>query len=431
VPYLLGRVWVYEIAIGCGYCCLSAALFFLTRAAGSSRAGWWLGGAGLMFGCAIACRPHLGLAAVAATAGLAVWSLRARRIRLMVPFLVPLVTAGLAIAIYNYQRFGNPFEFGVRYLMGNPMLNRTELAARYVGPGLYYMLICPPQFGPVFPWVRLAFRYPFDVPGYFLEPTVGVLFLAPFLLGILLILRARGVRIWPVLMLITAAAIMLFVTGTGFTSQRYEVDFLPLAVMAATCGWGVAMARSSGWTRRTLIALFSVLLTAGMITGLALGVAGPYDEFLRNRPAAYLRIAQRLSPLERYRPVLNPRIDLEFMATCKAQDDGFREPLLTLGHQTYRDIVLLEHHSGKFRLISQSETTSAVREIEDPGARPLGIHVQYKPETRQLVVSVDGVEVVTHTLEALLTAPAQITPGENRVAPEVSAARFTGRIVQR
>jgi len=57
VPYLLNRIWVYEIAIGGGYCCLAGALFFLARSIGSARPSSWLAASGLMFGLSIACPP--------------------------------------------------------------------------------------------------------------------------------------------------------------------------------------------------------------------------------------------------------------------------------------------------------------------------------------------------------------------------------------
>jgi hypothetical protein len=424
VPFLLSRIWVYEIAIGCGYFCLSAAVFFLARAIESRRAPTWQAASGLMFGLAIGCRPHLGLAAVIATIALGLFFARKRRLRAIIPFLVPLIAAGLAIAVYNYQRFGNPFEFGVRYLLGNPMLDRTELAPRWFLPGLYYFLVCPPDFSPVFPWVRLAFRYPFHAEGYFLEPTAGSLFLAPFLIGLIFVRRVRAG--W--MMIATAAAILLFVAGTGFTTQRYEADFLPLAALAATSASAIVIARSERWQRRALTAALVLLVAAGVVTSLALGFAGPYDEFLKNRPQSYENLARWLSPIERFRPRLNPPVDLGFTAACTPHDDGFREPLLALGQQTFREVLALEHHPGKFRLIAQSDSSSAAGEIENPGARALRFRIVYRPETRKLVASIDGREILTHELESLFTAPAQVTVGQNRIAPDVSTPVFTGRL---
>jgi hypothetical protein len=423
VPFLLSRIWVYEIAIGCGYCCISAAFFFLACSFESRRAAAWLAASGLMFGFSIGCRPHLGLAALIAGVALAIHFARKRRLRALIPFLATLATAGLAIALYNYQRFGNPFEFGVRYLLGNRMLARTEVAGGWLLPGLYYFLVCPPDYSPVFPWVRLAFRYPFHAERYFLEPTAGAFFVAPLLIGLV-----WSAGLLSVTLLSASSAILLFIAGTGFTSQRYEADFLPVAVLAAAAGFAFVIARRGGWKRRALTAALIVLALAGVLTNLALGLAGPYDEFLKNRPESYARIARWFSPIRQYRPLLSPSVDVEFTASCMPHEDGFREPLLAMGRQTFREIVFLEHHSGKFRVVAQSETSSAAQEIDNPGTRTSTFHITYRPEAHRLSIAIDGHEILAHDVEALFTAPAQVTVGENRIVPDVSVPAFTGRI---
>jgi len=107
VPYLLSRVWVYEIAIGGGYFSICGAVFFLARGIGSRRSVYWLAPSGLMFGLAIACRPHLGLAGAMALIAVAAALTR----RQLATFVIPLTLAGAVVAAYNYARFGNPFEF--------------------------------------------------------------------------------------------------------------------------------------------------------------------------------------------------------------------------------------------------------------------------------------------------------------------------------
>src|SRR5882724_2045144 len=282
VPYLLNRVWVYEIAIGGGYFCVSGALFFLTRGIESRRSAWWLAASGLMFGLAIACRPHLGLAGAIAWVGLMVCLPRSRE---SIAFFVPFALMGAVTAEYNYLRFGNPFEFGIRYLLAGANQNRISLAAGNVLPGLYFMLFCAPDFGPVFPWVRQVFRYPFNSvnypfpAGYFIEATVGVLYCAPFMVGAWLVPSSRrvaapGVRmlLWP--MAASSAAILLFLAATGFTTHRYEVDFLPLAVWVAVASSGIYIARSSGATRTALSAALVGLIGYSVVVNLALGIAG-------------------------------------------------------------------------------------------------------------------------------------------------------------
>jgi hypothetical protein len=204
VPYLLSRVWVYEIAIGGGYFCISGGVFFLAWGMESRRSPYWLAASGLMFGLAIACRPHLAVVGAMGLAALTISLARSRsfffalRSPQFIAFLVPLILVGAAVAEYNYLRFGNPFEFGIRYLLAGADQNRIKLDTRYVLPGLYFNLFCPPDFSPVFPWVRLALRQPFNSPdypfppGYFIEGTVGVLYIAPFILGALLVLNLSG-----------------------------------------------------------------------------------------------------------------------------------------------------------------------------------------------------------------------------------------------
>jgi hypothetical protein len=434
VPYLLNRVFVYELAIGGGYFCLSGAMFFLAGSIESRRNVWWLAASGLMFGLAISCRPHLGLAGAIALAGLMVSQNRTRSS--LVAFLAPLILVGAAVAAYNYQRFGNPFEFGIRYLLTGENQNRIKLAAGNVMPGLYFMLFCPPDFSPVFPWVRLALRNPFNSPdshfpaGYVIEPIVGALYCAPFVVGAFFVVRASrlaNVRTLLWIALASSAAVLLFLTATGFTTQRYEVDFLPLAVLAAVASFGILIARSRSIARAAVTAGFGVLVAYSVIANFALGIAGPYDEILKSRTVSYLRIARWFSPIEQFRPMMNPKVVIDLIAEFKAQPDGFLEPLITTGQQSYRHFLSVEHLPGRLRIISRSDTSTIAHEIEDPGRKPVGIRVTYSPESGKLTIAINGQEVLGHAIGILVTAPAQITVGRNNI--EFNAVkRFTGKI---
>jgi len=343
---------------------------------------------------------------------------------------------GLAIAAYNYARFGNPLEFGVNYLLSGENQQRIKLSAEFVPPGLYFMLFCAPRFTPVFPWVAPVFRYPFGSVNYsfpkeyFIEPTVGVLYLAPFLIGFLL-LRKTGVRTCVVVLLAASAAVLVFLTSTGFTTQRYEVDFLAPAVLAAVAAIGVWIARSAGWRRYVSILAFTVLVAFGAAVNLALGVVGPYDGLFKKRPRTYLRVARWFSPLENYRPLLNPRIRVDFSAEFPPQNDGLSEPLLTMGDRTYRHFLYVQHVNSKLLLVSQCEASTAKQDIPRPDATArfaARFHVEYSPDSGKLSVSVNGQELLVHKIDNLLTAPWQVSVGENRIDPGVTGERFTGRI---
>jgi hypothetical protein len=430
-PYLLSRVWVYEVAIAGGYFCISGALFFLVRGIESSRSSYWLGASGLMFGLAVACRPHLGLVGVIALGGLAIYLGRSRGV---IAFLIAFGLAGAAVALYNYQRFGDPFEFGVRYLLSGPNQNRIKLASANLAPGLYYWLACPPEFGPVFPWVRLALRHPFNSldypfpPGSYIEPVAGVIFLAPFLVGALFVAWSSKVRVLLWTVLASSAAVLLFVMATGFTTQRYETDFLPAAVLVALANFGIHISSSKGLRRTILTSVFVLAIASGAVVNMALAISGPYDEMLKNRPKSYLRIAHWFSPIEQFRPTMNPAIDVAFTAEFAAQPDGVREPLLTMEHHAFQYFLYAERSAGKVKLVSRAENSTIQRELPDGDQKWAEVRAAYAPESGKLTITVNGRELLVHDIGTLVTAPAQITIGENRIASHVTIAKFTGRI---
>jgi hypothetical protein len=440
-PYLLSRVWVYEVAIGGGYFCISGAWCFLAHGIRPGASKYWLAASGLMFGLAISCRPHLGLAGLAAAAALAATHFRSRgqAARRLGVFLAPFLVAGLLVAAYNYRRFGDPFEFGIRYLLAGVNQNRIRLATGNVLPGLYFLLFCSPEFGPVFPWVRTVLRYPFGSPshafppGYVIESITGALFLAPFAIGAMLVPSARRVKTAEIRILLwtmaaSSGAALLFLAATGWTTQRYEVDFLPTATLAAITNLAIHMDRRTRLVGTALRAAFAASVFFGAVVSLALGISGPYDEMLKNRPASYLRIARWFSPSEEFRLLQNPELLVEFSAGFSPQAERFREPLLTIGAPPFRHFLYAEHLAGRLRIVSESDRSMVAGEAELDAAAPVKFQVKYAPETGELTVAVNGREILAQHIGTVITAPAQVTVGENRIADNLSVRRFTGRI---
>lgn len=431
VPYLLNRVWVYEVAIAGGYFCLSGGLYALARAVGSARTSWWLGLAGLFFGLGISCRPHLALAAGVAVAGVA-WHFR-RTARDVLAFAVPLLMCGVVVAIYNYARFGSPFEFGIRYLLSGMNQSRIRLAWANLPTGLYYFLLCPPDVSAVFPWVRLVAGAPFHLPGhpfppeYFYEPTAGALWLAPFLPAGAWLARVSqpGVRLLTRVLLVSSFVLLVFVAATGFTTQRYEVDFAPGLCLAAITGLGIRAARGGGIAIK---ALAPMAIACGIVAHFALAISGPYDEFLRSRPSNYLRLAGWFSPFAGHRPLLNPEVGVAARAVFRRQPDGFREPLVTLGWQAHRHLILCEHRNGKLRLLAQSEESTVAYELDHPGDRAVLMTAVYSDQSGGFRLAIDGREVIYQELKTWVAAPSQLSAGESRLLYGSAADRFTGKL---
>ena len=301
VPFLLHRAIVYEVAIACGYLCLSSGFYFVFRLlTASQRSGWWGALAGISFGLAIGCRPHLGLAAAVVLVLLLLTpdpkpgdsnkTTGVRRFfrRDVLTFAIPVTLCGLAVAAYNYTRFDNPFEFGTRYLLGADAYRNFHMSAGNLARGLYYLLIWPPDLVPEFPFVRLTLRHPgvalnhVLVSGYFLEPIAGILSLCPLiLLTPVLCLKwetwKRGRAAFGILvaMFVSAACTILVIASVPFVSHRYEVDFAPylLFVACVVAAAGLQILRRKA-TRMIATTGVAILLLYSIAANLALGSRG-------------------------------------------------------------------------------------------------------------------------------------------------------------
>ena len=408
IPFLLNRTWAYEIAIGSGYTAIGAGVLAYVLAQRAPRPAGWFAAAGFCFALAVGCRPHLGLVGAIVALPLV------RHPRRLVAFAVPFAAVCALIGWYNWARFGNPLEFGIRYLLALDSLHQqVTFRPGNMVPSLYYMLLCPPEFSGVFPWVRAVNRLPVGaatyhfLPGYFREPIAGALWIAPF------IVLAR-----PGVLFAAAAAVLVFVAGTGFATQRYLCDFLPLLVFLAA----VTIARLNS---KALRVAAGVAIVYSILANLALGLAGPYDNIVRNRPAEYLRWASWFSPLERYRAVLNPPVDITFDVE---PPEGARrgEPLVTMGRVAHRYFLFVEPAGEKWRFVSTSGPSLLM--YEAPPAPRYRVRLRYSPETHNITVDIDGATVMEHEIGMLVTAPSDITLGENRIDPFVTIRRFRGRI---
>ena len=431
VPFLLHRVKVYEVAIACGYCFVSAGFYFLFRwLTTSRRRPLWCALSGLSFGLAIGSRPQLGLAAICGFllivflpgAGARFLQRLARKDALT--FALPVILCCLAIAAYNYARFDNPLEFGLRYQLADTSYQNIRLSTVNVVPGLYYLLLCPPDLVPEFPFIRLAWRQPFDSsanllpPRYFLEPTAGLLALCPITwLAILTPLcrkRFGGRReIFAFLsaMLAFAAACIFFVATTGLTSERFEADFLPFVVFVAC----VAACELLGYLKRgthiIATAALACLLLYSIGANAALALQGPYDQFVQASPDTYVKLARWFSPFSEFRPVENPALRLQasfdFSFPCKPE----RMPLVSTGEFGSRYLLSDECSSdGRLKLISETSVQSAERQtVEVPYSAGLNlVGLSFTPEDRTMTVSWNGNVVLRHRLRFLITAPSQI-----------------------
>ena len=232
VVFLLTRPSFYEVAISAGYCFMMAGFLLVAHAMEPNfpRAKSLLA-AGLCFGLAVGCRPDLALPAILMVL-LVAWRTRSHKTAALA-FAGPVVLCGVLLMGYNYVRFQNAFEFGVRYQL---LADRTDLNSHFnhaIGnllPSIYALVLGRPS----------------DWPCWF-DRSVGLLWGSPIaLLGLFtpLVLRLRGVKSHVKLgstgfniycVFLSAFCVLVLLALLGFTIGRYIVDFAPEFVLLSWC----------------------------------------------------------------------------------------------------------------------------------------------------------------------------------------------------
>lgn len=446
VPFLLQRAVVYEVAIAGGYFCLSGAFYFLARALSADRPRTLLFAAsGLLFGLAPGCRPDEAVAPIVAGVAVLVVLMRARSLRAavrsreFVAFMIPVAACAAALALYNYARFGNPLEFGQRLQIGGTAYQNVSPALENVAPGIYYLLFCPPEFASVFPYAAVAFRPPFGISfsllpsRYFIEPITGIFALCPTAIAAFVapfIARRRKLTavIWS--MLLFSSGCVLFIAALGLTSHRFEVDYALELLMLACVAVAAVWLRAAGFTGALLKTLISALLLYGIAVGLAIGIQGPYDEFLQHNPRAFVALAKWFSPVERLRPMLNPRLEGEALFEFPAAANVTSWPLMAAGRFGSRVAIqaeLIDTNRLRITSIVGTPGDSVTAEASLLRDHPNRMRVEFSPADRILSLEWNGERVLRRQLAYLVTAPDQFTIGEDR--SEVSSVRtFVGRV---
>jgi hypothetical protein len=234
---------------------IAAVLFtclYLLAAYRGRHPGW----AGLALGAAFMARGAtlLGFPVLLAEIWRAEQGMTAGTRRALLRFGLALGAVLLMAAWYNWARFGQPAEFGYRYLDWRvaPEIVRWGLFdSVYLERNLHALLTSLPVLLPSFPYVA------FNPEGMSLLLTTPVLLLLPTLRG--WTLTAKAALLSTGLILLPA----LFYANTGFTQYgyRYAADFLPYLILAmALAGlrvlswpvkalilWGVAVSLWGAW----------------------------------------------------------------------------------------------------------------------------------------------------------------------------------------
>jgi hypothetical protein len=302
IPFVLSIVRAYEVAIACGMAmtaCWALAVLRLLRAPSTGRAVWM----GVWLALAIAARPNLLVLGTAAAAAMVIAFRRQRAllVRAAGAFAIPLAVTGAAMLWYNAARFGDPFEFGLRYQLTSVDMTgkhvcgvRSFAEAVRVANNVLHYLFMPPIARSEFPYL--------DALGAVLDPaatwpsgsrvTEQVIGLAPLMplaiagaaLALLFAFVWRGAADAPLrAAIVVMAGAWLILAGLStcwWIVARYSLEFMMLMAGASV----VLIERALAMLPRTRVPrlLVAALALWSVLAGLLLGFNGPGAAFRRS-----------------------------------------------------------------------------------------------------------------------------------------------------
>jgi len=454
-----------QIAIASAYFFLLVSVWSAARALLTARATWpWLLAAATAFGLAIASRPNY----VFASSGLLIpmgflWrrdgSLWTRAFRLnLAATCMPLALVVGAMLVHNYLRFGQPLEFGQRYMLGGwdqRTLGFFDL--RLLAANASHYLFSPGLFDSEFPFVT--------APSWH---ALGVLVQAPFTwlalaAGALAVSRSSPATAAP-LRSLTGMLTLMFACNFGLllllpsgndrlvqhsANARYVFDFLPLLMLLACLGaLGVDhRLAGSSWHRAVWRWAAGALGAVTLIFALSLDFHQfPTESY---RPLARVlnlpvHLAQRWMPGTAHGP-------LSLEVIFPAGRPNHAEPLVATGSDRGANLLYVIYDSPgtvRFGLVGTS--------MEGPVSPPIAVtygqphrldirmgslypsdgspalasmgNAEVSRLKRMLRIDLDGRTVFEIPAHFFPSKPREVRVGSTSLLRNYAAAEFTGRI---
>jgi hypothetical protein len=355
-PLLLTRSMFYEVPIAMGYALAMAGAFFTYRAlSGRGATGAALALASLCMGLAVGCRPDLIVDVPIPAAAAVLIALRnqvtgrwGRSFASAVACaLVPAGAVGIGLGVYNFERFGNPLEFGLAYSANEFIGNHHQLvSAAYLWPNLRWYYLTFPALSPFFPYVfpeQASFGPSGYVTGEAIHGQFPVFALTAFVFAAAILLRGNlrlerlrgflGILGW------MFASAFLLLCSIGVRADRYMVDFQPPLVLAIAI---LAAAVSASTGAPKLWRLSFGLLVAAAVAFNLFAALEEFSAFKYVRTGLYRRL-EWIGNYPSYwleRAGILPTGPVEMKVVFpQGQKVGSAEPLLSVGTPERTDAI--------------------------------------------------------------------------------------------
>lgn len=379
-PLLVLRGSIWELPLSSGYFFVMVALGCVWRSVHAERrAAWWLAGAGLSLGLAVASRPTYLFTSGLLAAPVCWWAWRAKgtgqagwmRVgRLALAGAVPLGAVGLGMAWYNYARFGSPTEFGVKYQLSGVFEAETRhFSWSYLEFNARMYWASAAEWTRYFPFLHRGETLPVPVGHVGFDDVYGMWWNVPlvWMAGLAPLACWRREAGEQEKLAVGLAAMALLAAGAIVTllffyaaMARYGADFMPALLLLACAGvmaterW-VRWANGGSWRKwggRVGLAVVAGAMAFSGFFAVMLS-CDAYGNLRRLSPRAYARVATWCNYpswwVEKLAGTEHGPLEMDWRFSTKPA--GTRESVVRTGTTGARDEVFLLHEGrGRVRV---------------------------------------------------------------------------------
>jgi hypothetical protein len=278
--------------------------------------------------------------------------------------ILPLLAVGIALATYNYLRFGSPTDFGLRHQMtGDRITHLPYFGWSFLLYNLRVYGFAGAGWSPYFPFVQPADlpKYPEGNLGY--EDPYGILVNIPFVLfaaGLLIPGAASRAQAIFRSVLLAAAGTGIPLLCFGSATNRYMVDFLPALIVLACFGLLAIAARLQANRLTRNVAAIGVAGVIVYSTAFNVFASFAHNDILRNdHPSLYHDVARAWNwPSHLFDRITGTRYGpIELTVKFPEHPTQSMEPLVTTGRSVLSDYLVV-HYLEKNRIQFGLEHTS-------------------------------------------------------------------------
>ena len=215
---------------------------------------------------------------------------------------VPYILVGISLMIYNNIRFGNPFEFGLKYQL--TVCNANELKNRFstIFIGLFTNFLMPPCFINVLPFIQKISNHPSFYGYYYLEDMIGGLFaICPLCLITFYIIKFnkkdydKKIKVIVNSLLIVGLVMAVLSIMIAGSCQRYLIDYAWIFIFASIfmiCSY-LENCNNKG-VEKIIEKLITLIMIYTLILSIFMGITGEKNYLENNNFEKYISLKENI-----------------------------------------------------------------------------------------------------------------------------------------